>query len=157
MKRFSHMPQLILGIAFSWGIPMAFAAIHNFVPSIAWLIMLANILWTIAYDTEYAMVDREDDVKIGIKSSAILFGSYDRFIIALLQISALIVLMVVGSLEMLTKWYAISLGIAALLMLYQTILIYNRERDHCFKAFKNNHWIGMVITLGIFLSYHMLI
>lgn len=153
MKRFMHMPQLILGLAFSWGIPMAFAAIQNTVPLIGWLIMLANILWTIAYDTEYAMVDREDDLKIGVKSSAILFGMHDRLIIASLQMGTLILLMAAGSLEMLNKWYILSLGIAALLMLYQYGLIYQRKPEQCFKAFKNNHWVGMVITLGIFLSY----
>lgn len=154
MKRFMHMPQLILGLAFSWGIPMAFVAIQNTVPFTAWLMMLANILWTIAYDSEYAMVDREDDLKIGVKSSAILFGRYDRFIIALLQISSLVLLMIVGSLEMLNKWYDISLGLVVLLMLYQDSLIYQRNPEQCFKAFKNNHWVGTVITLGIFLSYH---
>ena len=105
MKRFTNMPQLILGIAFSWGIPMAFAAINNSVPSIAWLMMLANIFWVIAYDSQYAMIDREDDLKIGVKSSAILFGRYDRLIIALLQISALIVLILIGALQAMNKWY----------------------------------------------------
>ena len=153
MKRFTNMPQLILGIAFSWGIPMAFAAIDNAVPSIAWLIMLSNIFWVIAYDSQYAMVDREDDVKIGIKSSAILFGRYDRLIIALLQISALIVLIIIGALQAMNVWYYASLVITALLFAYQGYLIRDREQDKCFRAFKNNHWVGMVIAIGIFVSY----
>lgn len=155
MKRITHMPQLVLGIAFSWGVPMAFAAINDFVPSIAWLIMLANIFWVIAYDSEYAMVDREDDLKIGIKSSVILFGSYDRLIIALLQITMIVLLGILGSLEMMTKWYYMALGGATLLMTYQNYLIYSRERDNCFNAFKNNQWVGMIIALGIFLFYHL--
>ena len=154
MKRFTNMPQLILGIAFSWGIPMAFAAINNSVPSIAWLMMLANIFWVIAYDSQYAMIDREDDLKIGVKSSAILFGRYDRLIIALLQISALIVLILIGALQAMNKWYYASLIITALLCSYQGYLIHDRDRNNCLRAFKNNHWVGMVIAIGVFVSYH---
>lgn len=153
MKRITNAPQLILGIAFSWGIPMAFAAVNNTVPAIAWLLMLANILWTIAYDTEYAMVDREDDLKIGIRSTAILFGNADKIIIGCLQAATLVFLMIVGSYGHLGEWYYIGLSISSILILYQQHLIRDRNPPACFKAFLNNHWVGMLITTGILLTY----
>ncbi len=152
MKRITHFPQLILGVAFSWGIPMAFAAEQGSVPTVGWLLMLANILWTVAYDTQYAMVDRADDLKIGIKSTAILFSHYDRLIIGCLQCSALLLLISVGYFENLSFWFYLSLVCAAVLVIYQQYLIRNRIADECFKAFLNNNYFGMVITAGIILS-----
>jgi len=149
MKRITHLPQIILGFAFSWGIPMAFAAQLGSVPGIAWLLMLANLIWTIAYDTEYAMVDRSDDIKIGIKSTAILFGNYDRIIIGALQIIALLLLSAVGFLEAFNFFYYVAICIAALLCVYQQYLIRHQVPQHCFKAFLNNNWLGMIITIGI--------
>lgn len=153
MKRVTHLPQLVLGLAFSWGIPMAYAATLGFVPTTGWLVMLANIAWTIAYDTEYAMVDREDDLKVGIKSTAIFFGRYDRLIIALLQVTALVLLFTVGSLLKITVYYYIGIFIAGLLIIKQQTLIVNREPQLCFRAFLNNNWFGFAITLGILVSY----
>ncbi len=152
-KRITDAPQLILGIAFSWSIPMAFAAINNTVPVIAWLLMLANILWTTAYDTEYAMVDREDDLKIGIRSTAILFGKADKVIIGCLQVATLFFLLMVGQYCQLDDWYYLGLGISSMLILYQQHLIRDRKPPACFKAFLNNHWVGLIITTGILLAY----
>jgi len=149
-KRFLHCPQLILGFAFAWGVPMAFSALLNDIPPVAWWLFSAAVLWPIAYDTQYAMADREDDKKIGIKSSAIWFGRYDRFAIALLQGGVLILLIVVGVLKELNVICFFSLAVAFLLMLYQQYLMKDREAISCFKAFLNNHWIGLVIFLGIF-------
>jgi 4-hydroxybenzoate polyprenyltransferase len=149
MKRITNLPQLVLGIAFSWGIPMAFTAEQGFVPLIGWLLMLANIIWTIAYDTEYAMVDREDDIKIGIKSTAILFGNYDRLIVAILQLITIFLLLTVGLLESMNNWYYMSVVAALLLCIYQLYLIRNGDPKNCFKAFLNNNWFGCAITLGL--------
>ena len=153
MKRFTHWPQLILGVAFSWGIPMAFAAITNTVPLIAWWLFITSALWTITYDTEYAMTDRQDDIKIGLKSTAILFGKYDRIIIALLQ--ALIILSLIGiGITLKMHWpYFISVIIATAFFLYHQQLIAKRDPKSCFKAFLNNNWFGLTIFLGILLSY----
>lgn len=154
MKRFHHLPQLHLGAAFSWAIPMAFTAITNqFPPLAAWLLFCANLLWTVAYDTQYAMVDREDDLKIGVKSTAILFGQQDRLIIGLLQLFTLLLLIAVATLEQLTFWYYMALVLALLLFAYQQTLIRQRTPQLCFKAFLNNHWVGLIIFLGIFLNY----
>ena len=150
MKRFTNLPQVILGLAFSWGIPMAFAAQHNSVPPVAWLLMLANILWTIAYDTQYAMVDREDDLKIGIKSTAILFGNHDRLLIGILYIATIIVLFMVGLIQNFAPIFYFAVCIASLFALYQQYLIHDRLPQQCFKAFLNNNWFGLLITLGIF-------
>lgn len=155
MKRVTHLPQLVLGIAFSWGIPMAFAAQQNSVPMIAWWLMLANICWTIAYDTLYAMVDRNDDIKVGIKSTAILFGSWDKAIVGLLQLATLIVLGYCGQQLQLTLWYWLGLGCCALLFSYQQWLVRHRERGACFKAFLHNNYAGMVIFIGLFASYYL--
>lgn len=150
-KRFTNMPQMFLGVVWSWSIPMAYAAQTGHVPIEAWLLFIANWCWTIAYDTMYAMVDRDDDVKIGIKSTAILFGQYDRQMIALFQIAALGFFIAAG-------WQAdrglvYALGIMTFLgfSLYQQKLIYGRNKSTCFKAFLNNNWAGMAlfITLGI--------
>ena len=152
MKRFTNLPQVILGLAFSWGIPMAFAAQRDNVPAVAWVLMLANILWTIAYDTQYAMVDREDDLKIGIKSTAILFGNHDCFMVGILQVSSITLLLMIGLAENLASIFYISVLIASLLAMYQQFLIRDRNPQACFKAFLNNNWFGLVITLGIFFA-----
>ncbi|MDH5738415.1 MAG: 4-hydroxybenzoate octaprenyltransferase [Gammaproteobacteria bacterium] len=149
MKRITHMPQAVLGIAFSWGIPMAFAATQHHIPHTAWLLVVANLLWTIAYDTQYAMVDREDDLKIGLKSSAILFGDLDKVMVGILQAAFVITMLVVGYRFELGFWFHLGLVIATCLMLYQQFLIRERERNACFRAFLNNHWAGFAIFLGI--------
>lgn len=153
MKRHTHLPQLVLGAAFSWGIPMAFAAELNELPAQLWLIYLAVVLWTVCYDTFYAMVDREDDIKIGVKSTAVLFARYDRLITAVLQVLVVLILILVGQQFHLTFWYFLSLVAASLLFLYQQYLIRDRQRDLCLKAFLNNQWVGAVIFLGLFLNY----
>lgn len=154
MKRYTHFPQLVLGAAFSWGIPMAFAAQRNDLPAQLWLIYFAVLLWTVAYDTFYAMVDRDDDLKIGVKSTAIVFGRRDRLITATLQLIAILLLLLAGHWFALNYWYFISLAIASLLFGYQQYLIRDRKRDGCFQAFLNNHWVGASIFAGIFLNYY---
>ncbi|WP_440875272.1 4-hydroxybenzoate octaprenyltransferase [Thalassotalea sp. PLHSN55] len=153
MKRYTHMPQFVLGMAFSWGMIMAFAQAKGDIPLVAWLLFAANLLWTVAYDTMYAMVDRDDDIKIGVKSTAILFGEHDKRIIGLLQLLSLGLLWTVGELQAFGWPYQLSLVIAAGLFTYQQILIAGRERDPCFKAFLHNHWVGMIIFIGIFIEY----
>jgi len=149
MKRFTHLPQIGLGLAFAWGVPMAFAAETNTIPPPAWEIFFAAALWAIIYDTMYAMVDRNDDVKVGIKSTAIFFGRYDRFVIGVMQVIFLLLLVDVGMRFHLTKYYFGALFFAGLLFIYQQILLKSRDRKAYFKAFLNNHWVGMVIFLGI--------
>lgn len=151
-KRFTHWPQLILGIAFSFSIPMATAAQINHVPLSAVLLMLANIVWTMAYDTEYAMTDRDEDVKIGVKSTAILWGHCDRLFIALLQSAFLLLLAVIGKIEALSLAYFSSIFLAALLFIYQQKLITQREPKQCFAAFLNNHWVGLIVFVGVVLA-----
>ncbi len=155
MKRYTYVPQLILGVAFGWSIPMAYAAESGQFPFVAWLLFLANVLWTIAYDTQYAMVDRDDDVKVGIKSTAILFGALDKTVIGLLQLSTLILLVYVGYLMSLSAIYYWFLLLASMLFVYQQHLLKDRLRDHCFKAFLNNNYVGLLICLGIGLSVVM--
>ena len=152
VKRFTHLPQFYLGLAFGWGIPMAFAALQNSVPPVAWVLLLANIIWAVIYDTMYAMVDREDDLKIGVKSTAILFGEHDLMIIGMLQFLMLILLLMVGNMAKLGWPYHLSLLITAALMLQHRVLIRERDTVKCFQAFKQNHWIGLVILLGIIFS-----
>lgn len=149
MKRFTNLPQVGLSLAYSWGVPMAFAAETNTVPLAAWMLFFTAIVWPVIFDTFYAMVDRDDDVKIGIKSTAILFGKNDKLMIGALQMLFLLSLIMVGYIFNLNAFYFLSLLIAALLFLYQQILIKNRDREQCFKAFLNNHWVGLVIFLGI--------
>ena len=153
MKRFTHLPQLVLGVAFGWSIPMAFAAQMNQLPLSCWLLLLANICWTVAYDTQYAMVDRDDDLRIGIKSTAILFGRFDKLIIGLLQLATLLLLVLVGVLSQLGSLYYWSLLACAALFVYQQQLLKERERDACFQAFLNNNYVGMVLFCGIASSY----
>ncbi|MEP4486295.1 MAG: 4-hydroxybenzoate octaprenyltransferase [Halioglobus sp.] len=153
MKRFTHLPQLVLGLAFSWGIPMAFAASLNALPAALWILVLANLLWTVVYDTKYAMVDREDDLVVGIKSTAILFGNADRWIIAALQVACLATLVWTG-LQFDLQWpYYLSLVVVAALFGYHLYLIRSQDPAACFKAFKHNNWVGMTIFLGIAASY----
>jgi len=152
MKRYTHLPQVVLGIAFSWGILMAFSAQRGEIPSTAWLLFVANCLWTVAYDTEYAMVDREYDKQIGMKSTAILFGDADKVIIGMLQGMFLLALLLAGLQFDLGGWFYFSLLIAAGMLAYQQILIKDRNVDGCFKAFLSNHWVGAVIFAGIVLS-----
>ena len=152
-KRYTYLPQLVLGAAFGWAIPMAFAAVQDQVPKIAWLLFVVNILWTTAYDTFYAMVDRDDDVKIGVKSTAILFGSADRLVIGVLQILVLAGLVLIGRLAGLGLYFYLGLLIAAGLALYQQYLSRNRDKGGCFQAFLNNNWFGAAVFAGIFLHY----
>ncbi|KJF85232.1 4-hydroxybenzoate octaprenyltransferase [Photobacterium phosphoreum] len=152
MKRYTHLPQLVLGAAFGWSIPMAYAAQSGTLPTVAWLLFAANILWTIAYDTLYAMVDRDDDLKVGIKSTAILFGRFDKLIIGILQLATIMLLIAIGGILDLSQGYYWALLLAAALFVYQQMLIQGRQREQCFKAFLNNNYVGMVIFIGISLS-----
>jgi 4-hydroxybenzoate polyprenyltransferase len=153
IKRFLSVPQMYLGLTFGWGIPMAFAAQLENVPRIAWLLLLANVLWVTVYDTQYAMVDRDDDLKIGVRSTAILFGDSDRHIIAVLQAMTLASLYFVGSAIGAGRWYNGGLIAAALFFVYQLWLIRDREREGCFRAFLNNNYVGMAVFIGILLEY----
>jgi len=153
MKRYTHLPQVVLGAAFGWSIPMAFAAVSESVPLSCWIMFFANILWAVAYDTEYAMVDRDDDVKIGIKSTAILFGRHDKLIIGILQVLVMAMMATVGWLNGLGWIYYATVLIAGALFVYQQVLIAGRERDACFKAFLNNNYVGLVLFLGLAVSY----
>ena len=153
-KRFFPLPQLYLGVAFTWSVPMAFAAQTGEYPSrIAIVMFLAGLAWTIAYDTMYAMVDREDDKKLGLRSSAILFGDADRFIIGILQLMALLAMWLIGKEMELGLWYGLGIAMAALFALYQQVLIRQRKPDDCFRAFLNNNYFGMSIFVGILLEY----
>jgi 4-hydroxybenzoate polyprenyltransferase len=153
MKRFFPLPQFYLGAAFTWGVPMAYTAHTGEVPRLGWLLFLAGLLWTMAYDTMYAMVDREDDRKIGIRSSAILFGDADRFIIGVMQLMVLFALWLAGRELKLGLWYGLGLAVAAVFALYQQFLIRARKPEDCFKAFLNNNYFGMAIFVGIALHY----
>ena len=153
MKRYTHLPQVVLGAAFSWAIPMAFAAETGNVPAIAWLLYTANLLWTVAYDTEYAMVDRDDDLKIGVKSTAILFGEMDRLMIAALQTLALFALWLLGRQLGFGAFWQAGLVLAAGLFAWQHWLIRDRHRDGCFKAFLNNQWVGLTLFTALLLDY----
>ncbi|WP_340679484.1 4-hydroxybenzoate octaprenyltransferase [Paraglaciecola sp.] len=153
MKRYTHLPQVVLGAAFGWSIPMAFMAINQQLSWLAWALYAANLCWTVAYDTQYAMVDRDDDVQIGVKSTAILFGQFDKLIIFLLQLATLGLLLIVA----ITLNYGwpiyLALFIGAGLFVYHQYLIKDRERGKCFQAFLHNHYFGLVIAVGIILQY----
>lgn len=153
MKRYTHMPQVVLGMAFGWAVPMAFAAQTNSVPKIAWLLYVVTVIWAVIYDTMYAMADRADDLKIGVKSTAILFGDADRVIIGILQALMVFALYLVGQQAQLGLVYDIALFISIILMLYHQYLIRFRQPALCIEAFLNNNWIGLVIFLGIMSSY----
>ncbi|NDL00205.1 4-hydroxybenzoate octaprenyltransferase [Photorhabdus bodei] len=153
VKRFSHLPQFVLGAAYGWAVPMGFAAVSESLPLECWLLFLVNIFWSVIYDTQYAMIDRNDDLKIGVKSTAILFGRFDKLIIGLLQLAMLLVLVLVGYMMNLGGIYYWSLLLAGTLFIYQQKLIAGRERELCFQAFLNNNYVGLVLFLGIFFSY----
>jgi 4-hydroxybenzoate polyprenyltransferase len=152
MKRYTHLPQLFLGAAFSWAIPMAWAAEAGEVTKLAWLLFTANVLWTVAYDTFYAMVDRDDDIRIGIKSTAILFGEADRAVIATLQALVVLILILVGQQAELGIFYYLGLVTMACLFVFQQHLARFRERDGCFKAFLNNNWAGFAVFTGLLID-----
>ena len=151
-KRFFAIPQAYLGIAFGFGIPMAFAAIRGEVPALAWGLLIANVFWTIAYDTEYAMVDKPDDLKIGIKTSAITFGDHDVLAVMLCYAVFILIMAGVGVVEGLAWPYFIGLAIATGIALYHYTLIKNRNRPRCFKAFLHNHWLGLTVFVGTVLG-----
>ena len=153
MKRYTYYPQVVLGAAFSWGIPMAFTAETGSLPAAAWLLYIANLLWTVAYDTYYAMTDREDDLKIGVKSTAILFGDADRVIILSLQGLALGCLLLAGSHFELGGWFHLGLLAAAGCFVWEFWYTRDRDPQRCFKAFLHNHWAGLAIFVGIVLNY----
>ncbi|MFK8027268.1 MAG: 4-hydroxybenzoate octaprenyltransferase [Gammaproteobacteria bacterium] len=153
-KRLHYLPQVHLGLAFAWAVPMAFVALTDtYPPQWGWLLFIATIIWTTAYDTMYGMIDRKDDIRIGVKSTAILFGSSDRTIIGVLQIFVLLALISVGTQVDLRYWYFCSLFLVALFFIYQQILIYSRKPQDCFDAFLNNNYVGLIIFIGIAASY----
>lgn len=151
-KRFFVMPQIFLGIAYAMSVPMVFSANLNFVPNNSWLIFLATIIWTIIYDSAYAMSDREEDSKIGIHSSAIFFGKFDKLIIAILQVILLILFILIGIAFALNYYYYYSLIIVLFLMLHHQFLIKDRDKEHCFRVFLYNQYIGLVVFFGIVFS-----
>ncbi len=153
MKRYTHLPQVVLGMAFGWSVPMAFAAQTGEVPRIAWLIYVINVLWSVIYDTMYAMVDREDDLRAGVKSTAVLFAEADRLIIGILQGVMLLGLILLGRQLGLSAAYYLGVAVAAGLSVYQQYLIRERQPAACFRAFLNNNWLGLAVFAGLFFSY----
>ena len=153
VKRFVSIPQFILGAAFGWAVPMAFAAQTGETPALAWLVFGAAMIWAVIYDTFYAMVDREDDLRVGVKSTAILFGDVDLFVIAGLQLLLLFALLLIGSRADLSAWYFAAVAIAGGLMAYHLWSARSRQPAACFAAFLHNHYIGMVVFVGIVLHY----
>lgn len=149
LKRYTHLPQVYLGMAFGWGIPMAFAAVQGEVPALAWVLYGANILWSTAYDTWYAMVDRDDDLKVGSHSTAILFGDLDLVIQGVLYTLFFAAMALVGQRAELGLWYWLAMGVAAVLVVYEFHLCRNRERGPCFQAFLHNNWVGAALFAGI--------
>jgi len=152
MKRHTHLPQIVLGAAFAWGVPMAFAATNNTIDPRSWLIYTVVVLWTVVYDTFYAMVDRDDDLKIGVKSTAILFGENDRVITATLQVMVVLGLVMIGREFGLGFYFDLSIIASAGLFTWQQNLIKTRQPDLCFKAFLNNNWVGACVFMGIALD-----
>lgn len=153
MKRFTYLPQLVLGLAFGWAIPMAFAAQLNILPAIVWWLLLANVVWTTMYDTFYAMADREDDLQAGVKSTAILFGKYDLLIQGLLQLAYLFIMVWVGMQLQFSLVFYLGLLAAALLFIYQLWLCKTRERQACLQAFLNNNWVGAIVFFSVVIHY----
>ncbi|MCP4487462.1 MAG: 4-hydroxybenzoate octaprenyltransferase [Gammaproteobacteria bacterium] len=154
MKRYHYLPQVHLGAAFGWAIPMAFAAQLNALPKQAWLLYVANIVWVTAYDTMYGMADREDDLKIGIKSTAILFGEFDRVVVGMLQALFILALVLIGRDLEFSSFYYYALFVASLFFAYEQILINKRSSTKCFEAFLHNHWIGAIVFAGIIGHYY---
>ena len=152
-KRFFAIPQAYLGIAFGFGIPMAFAATLGNVPAVAWVLLLANVFWCIAYDTEYAMVDRDDDIHLGIHSSALLFGRYDVLAVMACYAMALVLLALAGLMSGMGLWYFLGLIAAEGIAAYHFLLIRGRQRERCFKAFLHNNWFGAAVFAGIVIDY----
>ncbi|WP_197722185.1 4-hydroxybenzoate octaprenyltransferase [Sulfuriflexus mobilis] len=152
-KRYTYLPQVFLGLAFGWAVPMVFAAQTGGVPQLAWLLLTGTVLWATAYDTMYAMVDRDDDIRIGVKSSAILFGEADRLIIGLIQALLILVLLLVGRQAEMGGYYYLGVLVALGLSAYQQVLIHDRQPKACFRAFLNNNWLGMAVFAGILLDY----
>lgn len=154
-KRWTHFPQVVLGIAFGWGIPMAFAAETGHIAPIAWLVLLINVIWSVIYDTLYAMVDREDDMAIGLKSTAIAFGRHDLLILRVLKVVMIVLLAGVGIvMQFAWPWFA-GVGIAAALFARQQYLVRKRDRGACFAAFLNNNWVGLMVWLGLMAAYYL--
>ena len=153
MKRFTYWPQVVLGAAFSWSIPMAFAATSAHLPSGLWWLFIANLLWVVVYDTQYAMVDREDDLQVGIKSTAILFGDLDTRVILVLQVLCLMAFVATGLSFGLGPIYFISIGLVGALFLRHRKLINNRSRETCFQAFNESKWIGLIVAVGLLGHY----
>ncbi len=157
MKRVTHLPQVMLGAAFGWAIPMAFMALDQTIPPLAWVLFVATVIWALIYDTQYAMVDREDDLKIGVKSTAILFGRYDNLIVGLLQLVMLALLAQVGFMADLGGFYFLGLLVGAALFVYQQWLTRDRQPKPCFDAFLNNNLFGMVVFLGLACDYLLVV
>ena len=153
MKRFTHWPQVFLGAAFGWAVPMAYTAVLGTIPLQGWLLFLATLIWALIYDTQYAMVDRDDDLVIGIKSTAIRFGRHDRLIIGLLQLVFLALMAHIGLEAGRGAWFLLGLAVAAGLAVYQQVLIRDREPAACFRAFLNNNLLGLALFLGLWLDY----
>jgi len=153
IKRFVHVPQFYLGIAFAWSVPMAFAALTGSVPKLAWLMVTAVVLWAGVYDTLYAMVDRDDDLRIGLKSTAVLFGDADRLFIGAMQAMTLLALYLVGDAAERGSWYRCGLAAGLVIFLYQQWLIRDRNPERCLQAFQNNNYFGMVVFIGLALDY----
>lgn len=155
LKRYTYLPQFYLGFAFGWAIPMAFAAQTGSVPALAWIIFWANVCWCVAYDTEYAMVDRSDDIRIGVKSTAILFGNYDRALVALFHALTLATLLAVGLIKGTGLAYGAGLAVASGFAVYQQWLIRKRDRAACFDAFMNNNLFGAAVFIGLAMDYFL--
>jgi len=152
-KRWTHLPQVVLGLAFGWGIPMAFAAETGQIASAAWLILLINVIWSVIYDTLYAMVDRDDDISIGLKSTAILFGRFDLLILRILKILMIALLVWLGlNLQFTWPWF-VGVSVAAGLFAWQQYSVIQRDRDACFNAFLNNNWVGVAVWIGLLVHY----
>jgi len=153
IKRYVSIPQFFLGAAFGWAVPMAFAAQTGEASQLGWLLFGIALIWAVIYDTFYAMVDREDDLKVGVKSTAILFGELDLFVIGSLQALMLLALILVGNMAELSAWYYAAVGLSAILMIYHQRLAHKRDQAGCFAAFRHNHYIGLVVFVGILLHY----
>jgi 4-hydroxybenzoate polyprenyltransferase len=153
MKRYTHLPQVVLGMAFGWAVPMAFMALTGRVPAVGWLLFIATVVWALIYDTEYAMVDRDDDIRIGVKSTAILFGEYDRLMIGLFQLLMLGLLLLVGVKAALGGFYYAGVAAGAGFFAYQQYLIRGREPERCFQAFLNNNYFGMLLFISLVADY----
>lgn len=153
MKRVTHLPQVHLGAAFGWAVPMAYAAQTDKIPPLGWLIFVSAVVWATIYDTEYAMVDRDDDVKLGVKSTAILFGEQDRLILGVLQVIMMASLVLIGTRAGLGPIYYAGVAVAGAMFVYQQYLIRTRDRDGCFRAFLNNNYLGGIVFAGIVLNY----